>query len=89
MQQFFSLLPWRLFTAQHVSVVFPAIITSSVTAVADSGFTFVSWCVRGRAGPPYHKHSTTITICCHCSHWAPDDGQQNARNIFSCKQTSG
>jgi hypothetical protein len=22
---------------------------------------------------------------CHCSHWAPDDGRENARNILSCK----
>jgi len=26
---------------------------------------------------------------CHCSHWAPDDGRKNARNMLSCKQTSG
>jgi hypothetical protein len=26
---------------------------------------------------------------CHCSHCAPDDGRENARNILSCKQTSG
>ena len=26
---------------------------------------------------------------CHCSHWAPDDGRENARNMLSCKQTSG
>jgi len=26
---------------------------------------------------------------CHCSHLAPDDGRENARNFFSCKQTSG
>ena len=54
MQQFFSLLSWSLFTAQHVSGVFPHIIRSSMTAIAGSGFTFVSWwqscCVRGRAG---------------------------------------
>ena len=54
MQQFFSLLSWRLFRAQHVSGIFPPIIRSSMTAVAASGFTFVSWwqscCVRGRAG---------------------------------------
>ena len=43
MQQFFSLLSLRLFTAQHVSSVFPPIIRSSMTAVAASG---------GRAGRP-------------------------------------
>jgi hypothetical protein len=56
MQQLFSLLSWCLFTAQHVSDVFPFIIRSSMTAVAASGFTFVSWwqpcCFRGRAGRP-------------------------------------
>jgi hypothetical protein len=26
---------------------------------------------------------------CHCSHWAPDNGRKNARNMLSCKQTSG
>src|SRR5215475_3892387 len=26
---------------------------------------------------------------CHCSHCAPDDGRENARNMLSCKQTSG
>ena len=25
---------------------------------------------------------------CHCSHWAPDDAWENARNVLSCKQTS-
>ena len=54
MQQFSSLLSWRLFTAQRVSGVFPPIIRSSMTAVAASGFTFISWwqscCFRVRAG---------------------------------------
>ena len=62
MQQFFSLLSWRLFTAQHVSGVFSPIIRNSMTAVAASGFTFVSWwqscCVRGRAG--YYHHDTKV-----------------------------
>jgi hypothetical protein len=64
MQQFLSFPSWRLFTAQHVSGVFPPIIRSSLTAVAASGFTFVSWwqscCVRGRVRPD-HEHSTTVT----------------------------
>jgi hypothetical protein len=68
MRQFFSLLSWRLFTAQHVSGVFPPIIRSSMTAVTASGFTFVSWwqscCVRGRAGRPDHDQQ-------HCYHYAP------------------
>ena len=63
MQQFFSLLSWRLFTAQHVSGVFPPIIKSSMTAVAASGFTFVSWWLvlcswSGRSYParPWTQH---------------------------------
>ena len=65
MQKFSSLLSWRLFTAQHVSGIFQPIIRSSMTAVAASGFTFVSWwqscCIRVRAGRPEHEHSTTVT----------------------------
>jgi hypothetical protein len=59
---FSVLLSWRLFTAQHVSGVFPPIIRSSMTAVAAFGFTFVSWwqscCVRGRVGRSEHENST-------------------------------
>jgi hypothetical protein len=66
MQQFFSLLSWRLFTAQHVSGVFPSVIRSSMTAVAAFGFPFVSWwkscCVRGRADRP--AGPTTNTAMC-------------------------
>ena len=47
MQKFFSLLSCRLLTAQYVSGVLPPNIKSSMTAVAASGFTFVSWWVRG------------------------------------------
>jgi hypothetical protein len=43
MQQFSNLLSWRLFAAQRVSGIFPPIIGSSMTAVAASGFTFLSW----------------------------------------------
>ena len=73
-QQFFSLLSWRLFTPQHVSGVFPTTNTA-------------------RLSPRYEGK----TRGCHCSHWAPDDGRENApddgrenaRNMLSCKQTSG
>ena len=64
MKQFFSLLSWRLFTAQCVSGVFPLIIRSSMTAVAASGFTFVSWwyscCVCGRSGPDRPRPMTLL-----------------------------
>jgi hypothetical protein len=62
MQQFSSLLSWRLFTAQHVSGVFPPIIRSSMTAVIASGFTFVSWSgwlARPRTQHDYH-HDTKV-----------------------------
>jgi hypothetical protein len=48
-----------------VSGVFPPIIRSSMTAVADSGFNFVSWwqscCVRGQAGR--HVHAEECNKC--------------------------
>jgi hypothetical protein len=78
MQKFFNLLSWRLFTTQHVSGVFPPIIRSSMTAVAHSGFTFVSYYSRdvlvvGPAGPttntarllPRYEDKTRG---CYCSH---------------------
>jgi hypothetical protein len=74
MQQFSSLLSWRLFTAQHVSGVFPPIIRNSMTAVAASGFTFVScWqscCVRGRAGLPARPR--TLYDCHHDTKVKPE-----------------
>jgi len=45
MQQFSSLLTWRLFTAQHVLGVFPPIIRSSMTTVV----------VRPRTQHAYHQ----------------------------------
>jgi hypothetical protein len=39
----FQFIILTFFTAQHVSGVFPPFIRSSITAVADSGFTFVLW----------------------------------------------
>jgi len=40
-----------------------------MTAVTAYGFTFVKGKTRG----------------CYCSHWTPDDGRENARNVLSCK----
>jgi hypothetical protein len=69
MQQFFSLLSWRLFTAQYVSGVFLPIIRSSMIAVAASDFTFVSWwqscCFRGRAGRPAGPTTNTARLTTH------------------------
>ena len=50
--------------------------------------------VVGPAGPTTNTARLTPryevkTRGCHCSHWAPDGGRENARNILSCKQTSG
>jgi len=76
MQQFFSLLSWRLFTAQHLSGVFPPIIRRSMAAVAASGFTFVSWwqlcCVRGSAGRPARPR--TQNDCHHDIKVKPEAG---------------
>ena len=46
--------------------------------------------VVGQAGPttntarlsPRYEYKTRG---CHCSHCAPDDGRENARNMLSCK----
>jgi len=48
----------------------------------------------GRAGPTTNTARLSPryegkTKGCHCSHWAPDDGRENARNMLSCKRTSG
>jgi len=49
---------------------------------------------RGRPARPRTQHDchhdTKVSWWhCHCSHWAPDDGRENGRNMLSCKQTSG
>ena len=54
-----------MFTAQHVSAVFPPIIRSSVTAVAASGFTFYRGDSRAvfvvePAGRHDHEHSNNL-----------------------------
>ena len=99
---FSSLLSWHLFTAQHVSGVLTPIIRSSTTAVAASGFWFylrsvviaVLLVVVGPGGPTSNPARLSPryegkTRGCHCSQWAPNDGRENARNMLSCKQTSG
>jgi hypothetical protein len=73
---FSSLLSLRLFTAQHVSGILTPIIRSSTTAVAASGFTLVSQRELQYEGK---------TRGYYCSCWAPDDGREDARNMWSCE----
>jgi len=93
---FSSLLSWRLFTAQYVSGVLTPVIRSPTTAVAASGFAFISWweqCCWSWSGPRARPRPTAVisprydgkTRGCYCSCWAPDDGRVDARNMLSCK----
>jgi hypothetical protein len=46
--------------------------------------------VVGPAGPTTNTARLSLryegkTRGCHCSHWARDDGRENARNLLSCK----
>ena len=94
MQQFPSLLSWRLFTAQHVSGVFRP----------SSGAQWMQW--QPLVLPSYRGDSRTVFVVgptgpttntarlspryegkirgCHCTHWAPDDRRENAGNMLSC-----
>jgi hypothetical protein len=61
-----------------------------VVSVSDELAVFVV----GPAGPTTNTSQLSPryegkTRGCHCSQWAPGDGRENARNILSCKQTSG
>ena len=37
----------------------------------------------------FYLRIVVTVVLCHCSHWAPDDSWENARNMLGCKQTSG
>ena len=52
----------------------------------DSRAVLAGWPARPRTQHDYH-HDTKVKPS--GSHWAPDDGRENARNMLSCKQTSG
>jgi len=55
----------------------------------DSRAVFVVRPARPRTTAQLSPWYEGKTRGCHCSHWAPDDGRENARNVLSCKQTSG
>ena len=82
MQQFSSLLSWRLFTAQDVSGVLPPIIRGSMTSVATSGFTATAviellmmggrtpetcWAVNKRQDNKLENCCIWLVICLNCT----------------------
>ena len=78
MQQFFSLLSWRLFTAERVLGVFPHIIRSSMTAVVASGFRMNVEVEVFSASTFIQKPEAATAV------WrAPDGGHNNAWNMLS------
>ena len=68
---------------QWQPLVFPSYRgeSSAVFVVGPAGPTTNT----ARLSPRYEGK----TRGCHCSHWAPDDGRENARNMLSYKQKSG
>ena len=57
----------------------------AVFVVGPAGWPAGTTTNTARLSPRYEGK----TRGCHCSRWAPDDGRENARNMLSCKQTSG
>jgi hypothetical protein len=57
----------------------------AVFVVGPTGRLAGSTTKTARLSPRYEGK----TRGCHCSHWAPDDGRENAWNMLSCKWTSG
>jgi hypothetical protein len=76
-----------------MNTLFPTVLTLILlmrrSDRSDSRAVFVV----GPAGPTTNTARLSQryegkTRGCHCNHWAPDDGRENARNMLSCKQTS-
>jgi hypothetical protein len=82
MQQFSSLLSWRLFTAQHVSGVFSPIIRGSMTVVAASGITFLSWWQSSRPARPRTQHD-----CHHDKKVIPEAATAVIESLMMGKKT--
>ena len=56
----------------------------------SSGAQWLQW--QPLVLPSYRGDSCAVFVVGptdHCSHWAPDDGRENVRNMLSCKQSSG
>jgi hypothetical protein len=71
---------------QHLVFVTPSMLSAAIVEELEPVWMCCGWRTppAARLLPRYEGKTTG----CHCIHWAPDDGRENARNMLSCKQTS-